>query len=59
MTGVILLAGIQLKEATLATHYLPSQRLADLEAAIHDLGSKARDYGAIHRLLSSFEVQSF
>lgn len=49
-------SGVQLKEATLATHYVPSQCIPDLEAAIHDLGPKARDYTAVHKLLSSFEV---
>ena len=54
---VVLLVGIQLKESTLATHYLPSSRLPELEEAIQGLGSKAGEHSAIHHLISSFEVR--
>ena len=50
--------GIEMKESTLATHYLPSHRLADLEQAIHDLGPKAAEHSAVHRVLSTFEVSN-
>lgn len=45
-----------MKESTLATHYVASHRLADLEQAIHDLGPKAAHHSCVHRLLCSFEV---
>ena len=51
-----LAAGIELKESTLATHYLPSSRLPELEQAIQGLGSKAAEHSAVHRLICSFEV---
>ena len=50
-------AGVPLKEATLATHYLPSRRLPELEQAIQDLGPKAAQHSAVHHLLNSFEVR--
>ncbi len=53
---VLLLVGIELKESTLATHYLPSSRLPELEEAIQGLGSKAGEHSAVHHLISSFEV---
>lgn len=48
--------GIEMKQSTLATHYLPSHRLSELEQAIHELGPKAAEHSSVHRLLSSFEV---
>ena len=45
-----------MKESTLATHYLPSHRLSEVEQAIHDLGPKAAEHSSVHKLLSSFEV---
>ena len=53
---VLRLVGIELKESTLATHYLPSSRLPELEEAIQGLGSKAGEHSAVHHLISSFEV---
>jgi len=52
----LLLVGIELKESTLATHYLPSSRLPELEEAIQGLGSKAGEHSAVHHLITSFEV---
>ncbi|KAL0044674.1 hypothetical protein WJX82_005007 [Trebouxia sp. C0006] len=49
------LKGIELKESTLATHYLPSSRLPELEEAIQGLGSKAGKHSAVHHLITSFE----
>jgi len=52
----LLFLGIELKESTLATHYLTSSRLPELEEAIQGLGSKAGEHSAVHHLISSFEV---
>ncbi|KAL3135650.1 hypothetical protein ABBQ38_006131 [Trebouxia sp. C0009 RCD-2024] len=49
------LKGIQVKEATLATHYLPSHRLPELEQALHDLGPQAAHHSSVHTLLCSLE----
>jgi 3-hydroxyisobutyryl-CoA hydrolase len=51
------LKGIALKEAGLATHYVPSHLLSDLEDAIADLGAQSSSRTAVHRLLTEFEAK--
>ena len=43
-------------EAGLATHYVASDRLPQLEEALHDLGPAARDPEEVGRALQSFQV---
>ena len=49
-------AGVQLKEATLATHYVPSHLLPELESELQQLGTRASSRKAVHELLAKFEV---
>ena len=51
-------AGVQLKEATLATHYVPSHLLPELESELQQLGTRASSRKAVHELLAKFEVSS-
>ena len=49
-------AGLEVMEAGLATHYVASDRLPQLEEALHDLGPAARDPEEVGRALQSFQV---
>ena len=51
-------AGVQLKEATLATHYVPSHLLPKLESELQQLGTRASSRTVVHELLTKFEVGS-
>ena len=51
-------AGVQLKEATLATHYVPSHLLPQLESELQQLGTQASSRKAVQELLAGFEVGS-
>ena len=51
-------AGVQLREATLATHYMPSHLLPELESELQQLGTEASSRKAVHELLAKFEVGS-
>jgi len=51
-------AGIEVVEAGLATHYVPSQKLTQLEDTLHSLGPSARDSGSIGRAIASVQVCS-
>ena len=50
------LAGIQVKEAGLATHYLASDQLPSLLERLEELGPEAGSSGAISHLLLEAEV---
>ena len=51
-------AGVQLKEATLATHYVPYHLLPELESELQQLGTQASSRKAVHELLAKCEVGS-
>ena len=57
-THPVVSAGVQLKEATLATHYVPSHLLPELESELQHLGTRASSRKAVHKLLAKFEVGS-
>ena len=43
-------------EAGLATHFVPSQKLSQLEDTLHSLGPSARDTGSLRRAIASVQV---
>ncbi len=43
-------------EAGLATHFVPSEKLSQLEDTLHSLGPSARDPGSIGRAIASVQV---
>ena len=45
-------------EAQVATHYVRSERLGDLERRLQGLGDEARDLGAVKALLDAFQVRA-
>ena len=49
-------AGIQVLEAGLATHYVPSKSLESLEDTLHSMGASANDSGAIDKAITSIQV---
>ncbi|CAL5224195.1 g6837 [Coccomyxa viridis] len=49
------LKGIEVLEAGLATHFVPSQKLSQLEDTLHSLGPSARDSGSIGRAIASVQ----
>ena len=49
--------GSELKRCGLATHYVKSSDLAQLEAALQDLGLRAHAQGAVDQVLSAHEVR--
>ncbi|BDA46941.1 3-hydroxyisobutyryl-CoA hydrolase, mitochondrial [Coccomyxa sp. Obi] len=49
------LKGIEVKEAQLATHFVPSDRLPALEETLHSLGAQAQSPENICHTLQSFE----
>jgi hypothetical protein len=49
-------SGKEVKDAELATHYVPSRRLPQLEEALHSLGPRASSAQAVEQTLCSFEV---
>ena len=51
-------AGVQVLEAGLATHYVPSQSLKSLEDTLHSMGANAKDSGAIDKAITSIQVGS-
>eukprot|EP00891_Asterochloris_glomerata_P008803 jgi/Astpho2/8803/Aster-05446 len=51
------LKGVQLREATLATHYMPSHLLPELESELQQLGTEASSRKAVHELLAKFEAR--
>ncbi|KAG2502216.1 hypothetical protein HYH03_000702 [Edaphochlamys debaryana] len=50
------LTGAEVKDAGFATHYLPSARLPELEAALVALGARAADPAEVDRLLRGMEA---
>lgn len=57
-SGGCALAGADVKRAGLATHYIPSAALPDVEAELRRQGAYMRDFAAVDRTLSAFEVCS-
>ncbi len=53
---VFLLAGIEVKEAQLATHYVASERLPALEEMLHAMDPQSQSPEQILRSLQTFEV---
>jgi len=49
-------AGAEVLEAEVATHYVRSARLGDLEAMLQRLGPAARDASAVKDALDAFQV---
>ena len=43
-------------EAQVATHYVRSARLGELEARLQGLGERARDLGEVKALLDAFQA---
>lgn len=54
--AILFVAGYEVKEAQLATHFVPSERLPAIEEALHFLGAQARSPENIRSTLQSFEV---
>ena len=50
-------AGPDMKRCGLATHYIPSSMLPEVEVALHALGPRARAVGAVDETLQSFEAR--
>jgi hypothetical protein len=50
--------GVELKEAGLATHYLPSHALPHLLDQLHSLGPKARDLSVVNSILTEAETKA-
>lgn len=51
-------AGAAVKTAGLATHFIPSASLPDVETELRRQGAYMRDAAAVDRTLSAFEVRS-
>lgn len=49
-------AGAAVKDAGLATHFIPSAALPDVEAELRRQGAYMRDAAAVNRTLCAFEV---
>ena len=45
-------------EAQVATHYVRSARLGELERRLQGLGDEARDLGAVKALLDAFQARA-
>lgn len=45
-------------EAQVATHYVRSARLGELEQRLQGLGDQARDLGAVKALLDAFQARA-
>ena len=45
-------------EAQVATHYVHSARLGELETRLQDLGDRGRDLGAVKALLDAFQARA-
>jgi hypothetical protein len=50
-------AGAAVKRSGLATHFIPSTSLPDVEAELRRQGAYMRDAAAVDRTLSAFEVR--
>lgn len=51
-------SGVEVLEAQLATHYIPSALLPELEEAIVGLGAAASDKGRVAQLLGDFQTRT-
>lgn len=51
-------AGAEVLEAQVATHYVRSERLGELETRLQGLGDEARDLGAVKALLDAFQARA-
>ena len=47
-----------MKEAGLATHYIPSQALPEVLNHLHNLGPKARDLSVVNSVLTEAETKA-
>ncbi len=54
---VCVCVGVTVREAGLATHYIPSSVVPELERQIHALGPKAAQFDQVARVLDTLERQ--